>query len=91
VVPLLCRPGERPDPLQEHVTITAGTAMQVTPRRYRLVRTVRRSHRGVLALTAISERGRRDQAYGSIECMSRVLHQDLTKMAPTGPSPIAAS
>jgi hypothetical protein len=67
VVPSLCRPGERPDPLQERARIAAGLA------------------------AAISEKGHRDQAYGLIECPSRGLHQDLTIMASTGPTTIAAS
>src|SRR4051812_29098431 len=64
VVPLLFRPGERPNPLQKRVTIAAGTAMQAARRRYREVQPTRRRQRGVLAAMAISEIGRRDQAYG---------------------------
>jgi len=46
VVPHVCRPGERPDPLQERLRTAAGTAMQSAPRCYRLVRPARRNQRG---------------------------------------------
>ena len=78
-MPRLCRPGERPDPLQERVRTAAGTAIQAAPRPYRLVRPARRNQRGVLAAATIRESGRRDQAYGPLERSSRVLHQTLTK------------
>src|SRR4051794_36211644 len=81
--------GRTPIPLQQRVTIAAGTAILAAPRRHRLVRPTRRSQRGVLAATAISEWGRRDQAYGPIGCPSRVLHQDLTGQVPQHPERFA--